>query len=466
VLAIHDTPLDPHLDYALWLTIRELSQPWVAAVLHGQWSPQGREDQLNFALAAIAPSPAGEVLAYLLKDRVIPRDGSGPWLDLIGKAGQVAGVQRVWTQFDGGGFEAAATPLVLASLEDAAHRNLRVSCPPDRLVPLFQHQSLPVREAALRLAGHWQLAALGHDILAIAADPAAPEIQRSAAFESLRLMQGGNARDGLTKLTTHATPSVIRQRATITLASFDPATATPALLQLLRDTAPAEASALWTQLFGSTSVTGILRNTLADADVPAAVCAEGLRLMDSLHLSDSALRSALRRKSAASEAEKKWTKSEFKELATAAVANGNVQRGKAIYERAALACTFCHAIAGQGGKVGPDLANLGASAPLDYLVESILDPAAAVKEGFNATEVTTQDGQQFFAMAAAETDLELLLRDATGKETRIPKSAISGRKLIGTLMPAGLADSLKPSELLDLIRYLSSLGRNEAKPVD
>jgi hypothetical protein len=63
-------------------------------------------------------------------------------------------------------------------------------------------------------------------------------------------------------------------------------------------------------------------------------------------------------------------------------------------------------------------------------------------------------------MAAAETDHELLLRDAAGKETRIPKSTISGRKLIGTLMPAALTDSLKQTELLDLIGYLASLGRN------
>jgi len=34
---------------------------------------------------------------------------------------------------------------------------------------VFPHQSLPVTEAALRLPGHWQPAALGHDILALAA---------------------------------------------------------------------------------------------------------------------------------------------------------------------------------------------------------------------------------------------------------------------------------------------------------
>jgi putative heme-binding domain-containing protein len=460
VLGILNTPMDSYLDYALWLTIRELSQPWVAAVLQGQWSPNDHEAQLNFALAAIEPQQAGEALAYLLKGRVIPSDGTGPWLALIGKAGHVAEVQRLWTQFAAGGFDDDATHLVLAALEDAARRNLRVSCPPERLAPLFQHRIWPVRETALRLAGHWQLSSLGEVILTAASDPAAPESQRSAAFDSLRLMQGGNARSGLAKLTTSATPPAIRQRAIITLASFDASAATPALLQLLRDTAAPDATALWSQLFGSTSVTGILRDALADAEVPPAVCAEGLRLMDSLHLSDSALHSALRRKSAASEAEKKWTKSEFKELATAAIANGNIQRGKAIYERSTLACTACHAISGQGGKVGPDLANLGASAPLDYIVESILDPAAAVKEGFHATQVTTTAGEEFFAMLAGESDTDLLLRDSTGKEFRISKPNVTRRKPIGSLMPAALTDSLRQPELLDLIRYLSSLGRN------
>jgi hypothetical protein len=45
-----------------------------------------------------------------------------------------------------------------------------------------------------------------------AGQPAAPESQRSAAFENPRLIQSGNARDSLTKLTSSATPSAIRHR--------------------------------------------------------------------------------------------------------------------------------------------------------------------------------------------------------------------------------------------------------------
>src|SRR5690606_12978410 len=42
-LSVLGLPMDPYLDYALWLTINELAEPWVAAVRAGAWSPDGRE---------------------------------------------------------------------------------------------------------------------------------------------------------------------------------------------------------------------------------------------------------------------------------------------------------------------------------------------------------------------------------------------------------------------------------------
>ena len=53
----------------------------------------------------------------------------------------------------------------------------------------------------------------------------------------------------------------------------------------------------------------------------------------------------------------------------------------------------CHAIAGAGGQVGPDMTSIGASAQVDYLVESILIPNKAVKEGYHALRVSTLDGK-------------------------------------------------------------------------
>ncbi len=459
VLAMVQPGLDPHLDYALWLSLRELSEPWLGSLLSGQWAPEGREAQLSFGLSAISGAQAGRALAFVLKDRPLPGDGSGPWLMLIGQVGELAAAERLWAQFSAGGFAPSAAPATLQALEACARRGLLLSPPEESVRALFAHALPSARDAALRLAGYWQQASLGQEVLARAAAPGADEAQREAAFASLRLMRGGNARDQLRALGRRPTPFALRQRALMALGAFEPIPTTPDLLQLLRDAQPGEAAALWKQLFSSAAIIAILRDALADAEVPPFVSAEGLRLMDSLHLSDDALRRALGRSAAPSEGEKQWTQGECRELAAAAMDQGDIARGQVLFLRPDLGCTTCHAIAGQEGKLGPDLAKIGASAPLDYIVESVVNPAAAVKEGYNATQVVTSEGLQFFGLVAAESDSELTLRDAAGGETKLPQSTIRSRQLIGSLMPGGLTASLKRGDLLDLIRYLASLGR-------
>jgi len=66
---------------------------------------------------------------------------------------------------------------------------------------------------------------------------------------------------------------------------------------------------------------------------------------------------------------------------------GDAARGEAVFRRKELSCFQCHAIGGAGGQVGPDFMSLGASAPVDYLVESILVPDAKQKEGFVSMQV-------------------------------------------------------------------------------
>ena len=70
---------------------------------------------------------------------------------------------------------------------------------------------------------------------------------------------------------------------------------------------------------------------------------------------------------------------------------GDRVRGEAIYRRASLSCMKCHAIGGAGGKVGPDMGSIGGSAQIDYLVESLLDPNAKVKEGYHTVIAVTDD---------------------------------------------------------------------------
>jgi mono/diheme cytochrome c family protein len=89
---------------------------------------------------------------------------------------------------------------------------------------------------------------------------------------------------------------------------------------------------------------------------------------------------------------------------------GDAARGEAIFRRREMQCLACHAVGGAGGRVGPDLSSLGASAPPDYLVEALLLPNKAVKEGFHAERVVTADDKVYTGIPVREANGQLLLR--------------------------------------------------------
>jgi putative heme-binding domain-containing protein len=150
---------------------------------------------------------------------------------------------------------------------------------------------------------------------------------------------------------------------------------------------------------------------------------------------------------------------ELQQLAQEALAKGDAARGEHIYRRTDLACVACHAIGGAGGKIGPDLTSIGASAPPDYVVESVLYPNAKIKEGYHSVMIATKDGQEQSGMIVKESETEVMLRTATNQEISIPTRNIARRTNVGSLMPAGLIDSLVPEERLDLIKFISQLGK-------
>jgi putative heme-binding domain-containing protein len=109
--------------------------------------------------------------------------------------------------------------------------------------------------------------------------------------------------------------------------------------------------------------------------------------------------------------------------------------------------------------VGPNLAAIGASSQLDYIIDSLLHPAKNVKEGFTSTVVLTAGGRVVTRIPISRGDTELVLRDANDKGVRIPTADVEEESPATLLMPAGLVDTLSRDELADLVRTLSELGR-------
>ena len=56
------------------------------------------------------------------------------------------------------------------------------------------------------------------------------------------------------------------------------------------------------------------------------------------------------------------------------------------------------------GAGGPDLSSIGASAQVDYLIESMLEPGKKIKENYHSLVVVTDDGRVVTGVKVRETD--------------------------------------------------------------
>ncbi len=149
-----------------------------------------------------------------------------------------------------------------------------------------------------------------------------------------------------------------------------------------------------------------------------------------------------------------------------AQSGGAAARGEQIYRREKLQCVKCHAIGPGGVAVGPNLVSLGGSSTPDYIVESLVDPAAKVKEGFQTLSVLLASDEIINGLQKAKTtdSLQLMLSDGTLRT--ISTSEIEAIREGKSLMPAGLVDELSERELGDLFAFLSALGRVPEYTVD
>jgi putative heme-binding domain-containing protein len=455
-----ERPMDPFLDYAVWLTINELTEPWIAAVKSGAWKIAGREKQLEFALKAIEPASASEVLGQLLRTQGVARDGTGPWIELIGSAGGPAELRQLFDQILRGEFSGPARRRAFKALGDAARlRTTKPSGELPKLTDLLSSSDEAVRTSAMELSGVWKLNSARPKIVETAGRAGATPAERAAAFAALREIGGTAVIADLTKLAGGESAPGVRREAAVTLAALELPTAMPHVIAALKTTTnEAESTALWRSLLGIRGVSAKLATELEKTEIPRDVARAGLRPARE-GTQHQALVPVLLKNAGLSLANVQLTPADLQKLAQEALAKGDAARGEHIYRRAELACVACHAIGGAGGKIGPDLTSIGASAPPDYLVEALPYPSAKIKEGYHSVLIATKSGQEHSGMVAKETDTEVVIRTADNKEVSIATKEIARRTSVGSLMPAGLVDTLVPEERLDLFKFLSQLGK-------
>jgi putative heme-binding domain-containing protein len=131
--------------------------------------------------------------------------------------------------------------------------------------------------------------------------------------------------------------------------------------------------------------------------------------------------------------------------------SGDRKQGAEIFARS---CLICHAMQGEGARIGPDLSGIATHSRETLLVD-ILDPSRQVLPDFISYTLVTTDAEVMTGLVIAESSASVTLRRANTPDAVIQRSQIKELKADGkSLMPDGLEQGLTVQDLADLLSFL------------
>ena len=454
-----DRPVDRVLDYALWMTAKDLEPYWMPAFQSGKLNFGGNARHLSFALESVGNASGIQPVLRLLESKALTADREqGLWL-LLARVGGPEELGKVLEHANESSKD-LQDQLVKAVEQSVQQRHVGQPRNIKSLNGLLATKEIPTRAAAARIAGYWKIEPLRTALEAIANSVKASSAERQAAFDGLTELGGMKSKVFFEQLAAKSNDVSTKCFAISALASIDLSAAADQARVLLTSATPnEELLSLYTAFLNRKGGVKALAKALDATKLPGDVAKLGIRAVRSSVQDAPELVAALNKAGDLAAQKHDLTQKELQELSADVIKQGNPERGEALYRRADMQCLKCHAIGGAGGQVGPDLASIGTSAPVDYLIESILLPNKAVKEGYHAARIETLDGKVHLGIKVRETKTEVVLRTADDKELVVPVKDIEEKRDSRSLMPDGLADSLTRGELLDLVRFLSELGK-------
>jgi putative heme-binding domain-containing protein len=407
---------------------------------------------------------AASLVAMLQKGN-IPAERQAALLETICRHGDAKELNAVWDRVDT--YPPALRKHVLEWLTEASvTRRIRLTMPEADFLKRYAQiagNDPALRAATIRLMGVWKVPYAVQPIRNTAdaeIDDGIPLTVRLAAVEALAAY-GDDASVGvLRRLSATGHPMAVRFHAAATLAQVDLNAAADAAAGAIARATNADDPADLIQAFlmrkGGPETLGA---ALAKQKVSADNAKRVLRAMYLAGRNDAALNEVASRFAGLDAAPKAPTPQEVVALGLEALAKGDAARGEHVFRRGDLGCMKCHSIGKVGGNIGPDLGPIGGAAPMDYIITSILDPSASIKEEYLTKVVTTSSGQVVTGIVVERNKNVVVLKDATGKLVRVPVAEIDDEANGKSLMPEGVTRILTRAELLDLIRFVTDLGK-------
>ncbi|QDU80280.1 hypothetical protein Pla110_20060 [Polystyrenella longa] len=462
-LKVLDQPMDTFLDYALWVTARDLQPVWLPAVQAGDVRFLEETDKLLFLFNAMGGDGGVNLLIDLVQQNKIPAEQLPAVYRLFLQQPNPTSLGLVYTAVLNEENSQAARAGWLTELANvAATRNVVPAGDLNQITSLVDSSQSEIRLAAISAIGAWKLQAeeevlfkkLGQEELSV-------EEQR-VLLQAIARIGSGPGLERLRNFAQNSENRTLQTAAAIALLKQnDPAAATVTADLLSKSDSTEAVNQIMQPIIANEELAKSFVEQLGSRQLSRDVAVLSLRQIQQSGRQLPELTAAITKSAQIQTGPRKLSPEEMTHILELVKSEGDAARGETIYRREILVCQQCHAIAGAGGRVGPDLLSLGASAQPDYLVNSLLDPNDKVKENYHTTVIITEDGKTFSGIKVRETDSDVILRNADDNEFSVPLDSVDEEFQGKSMMPTGLTDSLTEAEFVDLVKFLSDLGRTD-----
>jgi len=279
-----------------------------------------------------------------------------------------------------------------------------------------------------------------------------PEDRRLQALTELVEMRFGPLGPNLAQLLTDR---VMRGPATRALSAFnDPDTPTR-LLAVYADLDDEERANVFATLASRASYAELLLEAVSSGriskgDIPLTVVRQIKAFKKpALDTAIEKIWGALRSPSKDKQREKaRWRE----QLTSVALAKADLSHGRALF---AKTCANCHVLFDAGKRIGPELTG-SQRTNLDYVLDNVLDPTAAVARDYQMTQIVLVDGRLLTGIVVEENEQTVTLQSPTERIV-LAKADIDDRQRSPlSMMPEGLFNSLSAEDARDLVGYLAS----------
>jgi putative heme-binding domain-containing protein len=149
--------------------------------------------------------------------------------------------------------------------------------------------------------------------------------------------------------------------------------------------------------------------------------------------------------------------------AAALEARGSAARGADVFTRN---CSMCHQIDGKGGMaMGPDLSTVR-HRPMPLLLADILEPSRSIAQHYETYQVTRAAGDPLVGVISDQSPTAITFRQGPGQSVTVMRRDIRQMSVSPqSTMPEGLHEQVTPTEMADLLAYLTQSSAGTPHPL-